>query len=125
MPIAQFSIFSWIILKPINTSHPHIRFAHQGFTQQEDDIKELLTKFWVQEELPIDNHSQLSPEEEKCETHFRTTYSRDSFSYYSFKRLIWTIQSANSTQNICNNVRIFLLNCLEMSTKDFTSTQQK
>ncbi|KAL6268187.1 hypothetical protein P5V15_001292 [Pogonomyrmex californicus] len=78
MPIAQFSIFGWIILGPINTSYSYVRLAHQ-----KDDIKELLTKFWIQEELPIDNHSQLSPEEEECEAYFRTTHSRDSSEHYT------------------------------------------
>ena len=57
--------------------------AHNATSQYDDrDTQELLTKFWVQEELPSDNSNQLTVEERNCEEHFLATHLRDSCGRY-------------------------------------------
>ncbi|XP_034944384.1 uncharacterized protein [Chelonus insularis] len=41
-----------------------------------EDIRELLTKFWVQEEVFISNQHQLSSLYQQCEDFFKSTHSR-------------------------------------------------
>ena len=83
MPIAQLSIFGWLILGPILSSSSHPLTAHHIKIQRHDsDLQELLTKFWMQEELPADHTTQLTLEEQQCEDHFKATHSRDSTGRY-------------------------------------------
>ena len=85
-PIAQLSIFGWLILGQVQpTSITHCS-AHNSTIQCDDRAaQELLTKFWVQEELPRDNSNQLTVEEWKCEEHFLATQSRDSSGRYTVR----------------------------------------
>ncbi|XP_020297239.1 uncharacterized protein LOC109861829 [Pseudomyrmex gracilis] len=82
MPIAQLSIFGWLILGPTNSVRSLSVPTHHVSVQREDEVQELLTKFWVQEEFPRDESPLLTPEEEECEAHFCATLSRDSFGRY-------------------------------------------
>ncbi|XP_036150704.1 uncharacterized protein LOC105833904, partial [Monomorium pharaonis] len=86
MPIAQLSIFGWLILGPVNRiSAGRTSTHHVAIQANEEAIHELLTKFWVQEEVPTHDVSVLTPEEQKCETHFRSTHSRDSSGRYTVR----------------------------------------
>lgn len=74
--IAQQTLFGWVILGPIPTSH-HLSFTIRKSCSN-DDLQSLLFKFWQLEEIP-NNHSNsvtLSPEESLCEQHFVTTHYR-------------------------------------------------
>ncbi|XP_011858460.1 PREDICTED: uncharacterized protein LOC105556014 [Vollenhovia emeryi] len=74
-PVAQLSIFGWIILGPINSTDSSSVCAYQVAAHKEDALQELLAKFWIQEEAPEDGQPTLTSEEEECETHFRTTHT--------------------------------------------------
>ncbi|XP_034195121.2 uncharacterized protein LOC117611275 [Osmia lignaria lignaria] len=81
--VAQLSIFGWLVIGPVNESSTKTNYSH--FAVAHDDqsnLQELLTKFWVQEESPMDVPSTLTPEEEECEIHFCATHCRDSTGRY-------------------------------------------
>ncbi|XP_046142903.1 uncharacterized protein LOC123988101 [Osmia bicornis bicornis] len=82
-PIAQLSIFGWLVIGPVEESHSNTHYSHFAVAQDEQsNLQELLTKFWVQEESPMDIPSTLTPEEEECESHFCATHSRDHTGRY-------------------------------------------
>lgn len=74
-PIAQLTIFGWILCDPVSTYIPHTVQAHH--CSIDHDLHELLARFWSQEESPSSTGSQLSAEEEACEQHYQSTHSRD------------------------------------------------
>ncbi|XP_011858971.1 PREDICTED: uncharacterized protein LOC105556483, partial [Vollenhovia emeryi] len=83
MPIAQLSIFGWLVLSPVSLSPLQMSTAHHIKVKQYDlDLQELLTRFWVQEELPTDATDQLTLEEQQCEDHYKATHSRDPTGRY-------------------------------------------
>ncbi|XP_046145421.1 uncharacterized protein LOC123988714, partial [Osmia bicornis bicornis] len=82
-PIAQLSIFGWLVIGPVNESHANTHYSHFAVAQDDQsNLQELLTKFWVQEESPMDTPSTLTPEEEECESHFCATHTRDHTGRY-------------------------------------------
>ncbi|XP_046145460.1 uncharacterized protein LOC123988755 [Osmia bicornis bicornis] len=82
-PIAQLSIFGWLVVGPVNESHSNTHYSHFAVAQDDQsNLQELLTKFWVQEESPMDIPSTLTPEEEECESHFCATHTRDHTGRY-------------------------------------------
>ncbi|XP_043276054.1 uncharacterized protein [Venturia canescens] len=83
MPIAQLSIFGWLVLGPVHsTPSTSCTTFHVKAQTDNNDLQQLLTKFWIQEELPSDAASTLTPEEQECEDHFRATHSRDASGRY-------------------------------------------
>ncbi|XP_076545702.1 uncharacterized protein LOC117610838 [Osmia lignaria lignaria] len=52
------------------------------FQDSDAALRELLTKFWIQEEPPTETTSQLTPEEQECENHFLATHGRDTTGRY-------------------------------------------
>ncbi|XP_011869280.1 PREDICTED: uncharacterized protein LOC105562806, partial [Vollenhovia emeryi] len=82
MPIAQLSIFGWLVLGPVKREATRTSTHHASTQVNEDDLNELLTKFWVQEEVPTHDVNQLTPDEQRCEEHFKATHSRDSSGRY-------------------------------------------
>ncbi|XP_034949287.1 uncharacterized protein [Chelonus insularis] len=83
-PIAQLSIFGWLILGPVapNSSVNHYHIHHATTITNHGDIQELLTKFWVQEEVPMSNQHQLSSLDQQCKDFFKSTHSRHSSGRY-------------------------------------------
>ena len=75
-PVAQLTHFGWVILGPTEDldSSPvissHVSVEH-------DDLRDILIRFWEQEEVPISTAADLTPEEAECEQHFQQTHSRD------------------------------------------------
>ncbi|XP_076549217.1 uncharacterized protein LOC143306777 [Osmia lignaria lignaria] len=84
MPVAQLSIFGWLVIGPARRRQARAYSSFNASIPQDSDaaLRELLTKFWIQEELPTENTSQLTPDEQECEDHFRATHSRDSTGRY-------------------------------------------
>ncbi|XP_011859874.1 PREDICTED: uncharacterized protein LOC105557286 [Vollenhovia emeryi] len=82
MPIAQLSIFGWLVLGPVNREATRTSTHHASTQVNEDALNELLTKFWVQEEVPTHDVNQFTPNEQRCEEHFKATHSRDSSGRY-------------------------------------------
>lgn len=80
-PIAQETIFGWVLSGPISPSD--ITLPAQGYHCSVDqDLQDILTKFWLQEEIPSSSDSSLSPDEIACEQHFISTHSRSSSGRY-------------------------------------------
>ena len=91
-PIAQLTYFGWVVLGPTEElgSSPVIS-SHVSVEHSRD----ILIRFWEQEEVPITTAADLTPEEAECEEHFQQTHSRDIsgrymvlFGYLSFRLLM-------------------------------------
>lgn len=94
-PIAQNSIFGWVISGPINAPvvnsfmssasvdpgasvSPNLRDNHISEINSHHCLSSLeneISKFWEVEEIPYTK--RFTPQEEQCERHFETTYSRN------------------------------------------------
>ncbi|XP_011313443.1 uncharacterized protein [Fopius arisanus] len=75
--VGQLTTFGWIIFGPlcnIDCSRKVSLSAARGSSNEQ--LTQLLQKFWVQEELPTakDATNELPPEERECEEHFRRTH---------------------------------------------------
>ncbi|XP_034946343.1 uncharacterized protein [Chelonus insularis] len=83
-PIAQLSIFGWLILGLVapNTSVNYYHIHHATTITNHEDIRKSLTKFWVQEEVPMSNQHQLSSLDQQYEDFFKSTHSRHSSGRY-------------------------------------------
>ncbi|XP_011858466.1 PREDICTED: uncharacterized protein LOC105556023 [Vollenhovia emeryi] len=88
MPIAQLSIFGWLVLGSVNREATRTSTHHAATQFNEDALNELLTKFWNQEEVPTHDVTQLTPNEQRCEKHFNTTHCRDSSERYIVRILL-------------------------------------
>ncbi|XP_046145552.1 uncharacterized protein LOC114881846 [Osmia bicornis bicornis] len=84
MPVAQLSIFGWLVIGPASTHQDHAYASFNASISQDSDaaLRELLTKFWVQEELPTETTSELTPDAQECENHFLATHGRDAAGRY-------------------------------------------
>ncbi|XP_034945910.1 uncharacterized protein [Chelonus insularis] len=81
--IAQDSIFGWMLIgSPHPTRCSSQRTHHAARVNSYQQVSDLLTKFWVQEEVPETLASQLSPDDQSCEDHYVTTHSRDQDGRY-------------------------------------------
>ncbi|XP_011874859.1 PREDICTED: uncharacterized protein LOC105565880, partial [Vollenhovia emeryi] len=80
-PIAQNSVFGWIISGPLPAVAEHVP-SHTSVQLCTFDVSlsEDLQRFWEIEELPPSQI--LSPQDEQCENHFRETHSRDDRGRY-------------------------------------------
>ncbi|XP_071577176.1 uncharacterized protein [Temnothorax nylanderi] len=86
MPIAQISIFGWLVLGPVDTSSSASAAVHHASIQERKDaLDELLAKFWTQEEVPASNTHDLTPDEQRCEEYYKSTVSRDSTGRYTVR----------------------------------------
>lgn len=81
LPLAQHTIFGWIIsgLIPTIDIDADIQIYHCCI---DHDLQELLTKFWSQEELTPAKDHNLHPDDAHCEEHFRSTFSREATGRY-------------------------------------------
>ncbi|XP_024892035.1 uncharacterized protein LOC112467583 [Temnothorax curvispinosus] len=80
------SIFGWLVLGPVDTSSSASAAVHHvSIQEREDALDELLSRFWTQEEVPASNNLELTPDEQRCEEHFKSTVSRDSTGRYTVR----------------------------------------
>ncbi|XP_043270546.1 uncharacterized protein [Venturia canescens] len=94
-PIAQNTVFGWIVLGPMDSSHQSAGLVHHAAVDHGyQELQDLLTQFWVQEEVSGSGESHLTPDEQECETHFLTTHKRDSDGRYVVRLLV---KSASGT----------------------------
>ncbi|XP_076397965.1 uncharacterized protein LOC143266315, partial [Megachile rotundata] len=79
-PIAQRTIFGWIISGPSSavSSFPRVSVHHSAV---DESLSQTLQKFWEIEELPSKVIAR-SPEDERCEKFFQVTTSRTSTGQY-------------------------------------------
>ncbi|XP_028982670.1 uncharacterized protein LOC107048746 [Diachasma alloeum] len=83
--VGQRTVFGWILSGPIECTNCSIKVSLSAVRESSNEqLLELLQKFWVQEELPNERSStsELSPDEYECEMHFRATHSRDNTGRY-------------------------------------------
>lgn len=80
-PIAQQTIFGWVLSGTISTDEI-VSPAPAHHCILDHELQELIARFWTQEELPAAKTSKLNKEEEECERHFLSTYSRDTTGRY-------------------------------------------
>ncbi|XP_043276074.1 uncharacterized protein [Venturia canescens] len=94
-PIAQNTVFGWIVLGPMDSSQQSAGLVHHAAVDHGyQELQDLLTQFWVQEEVSGSGESHLTPDEQECETHFLTTHKRDSDGRYVVRL---PVQSASGT----------------------------
>lgn len=80
-PIAQHTIFGWTLSG--STSSDLTSLPAQEYHCSIDlELKDILMKFWTQEELPLAAEPALSKDEADCERHFVTTHQRDGSGRY-------------------------------------------
>ncbi|XP_063981496.1 uncharacterized protein LOC135164771 [Diachasmimorpha longicaudata] len=80
-PSAQLTRLGWVIFGPTESvALAHTATAHLAVSNE--DLDGLLTRFWVQEEVPETSEIQLTDEEAQCEEHFRRTHTRDCSGRY-------------------------------------------
>ncbi|XP_015119507.1 uncharacterized protein LOC107042823 [Diachasma alloeum] len=83
--IAQQTTFGWVVSGPVCYMNCSEKSSLKGTTQTANQqLLELLKKFWVQEELPDtpSSSSVLSKAQAECEQHFIETHQRDSTRRY-------------------------------------------
>ncbi|XP_028982417.1 uncharacterized protein LOC107045061 [Diachasma alloeum] len=83
--VGQRTVFGWILSGPIECTNCSIKVSLSAVRESSNEqLLELLQKFWVQEGLPNERSStsELSPDEYECEMHFRATHSRDNTGRY-------------------------------------------
>ena len=73
--------FGWVVFGPTEElgSSTVVSFH---ISVEHDDFRDILIRFWEQEEVPITTAADLTPEEAECEKHFQQTYSRDTSGRY-------------------------------------------
>ncbi|XP_011884112.1 PREDICTED: uncharacterized protein LOC105571257, partial [Vollenhovia emeryi] len=79
-PIAQRTIFGWVLSGPVSAETSHSVQAHHCTADR--NLQDLLARFWTQEEFPTSVTSIRTEDEEKCEQHFLSTHTRDTTGRY-------------------------------------------
>ena len=80
-PTAQATIFGWVLFGP-SKSGPSAPKAQSYHVSIDEELYELLQRFWKLDEMPISSTSSLSAEQQQCEDHFKATHSRNSTGHY-------------------------------------------
>ncbi|XP_053598021.1 uncharacterized protein LOC106693372 [Microplitis demolitor] len=80
-PIAQSTSLGWIIYGSVDTATSKLT-AHGHHVAVDDQLQDLLTKFWYQEEPQTEFATRYTEEEEECEQHFVNTHYRQSDGRY-------------------------------------------
>ncbi|XP_011859713.1 PREDICTED: uncharacterized protein LOC105557154 [Vollenhovia emeryi] len=82
--VAQNTTLGWIVSGPLNSSSSSSRTVSilSCGTPSDLDLHDTLQKFWEQEDVTSITSSFITPEEQACEDHFRTTHSRDDTGRY-------------------------------------------
>lgn len=83
-PLAQLTIFGWVLSGPVSTSEVTSSATTQHCSVNQN-LQDLLRRFWIQEEIPSSANSHLSPKKTLCETHFKSTHFRDPEGRYIVK----------------------------------------
>ncbi|XP_046387356.1 uncharacterized protein LOC124156925 [Ischnura elegans] len=80
-PIATATALGWIISGETNFDYSQSTPTPTVLHSSEMSVDSLLQRFWLQEEINAVSVS-LTPEEQACESHFKSTYSRNSDGRY-------------------------------------------
>ncbi|XP_072766681.1 uncharacterized protein [Anoplolepis gracilipes] len=88
-PIAQQTIFGWILSGAASTDG--VTSPAQAYhCELDNELQDLISRFWRQEELPATKSYVLSKEEENCENQFLSIHSRDVTGRYIVCLLVKT-----------------------------------
>ncbi|XP_071581890.1 uncharacterized protein [Temnothorax nylanderi] len=80
-PIAQCTTLGWIVSGPVSNLDMNIKA--QGYhVKVEENLHDLLKRFWETEEIPNSKTVTLTPDEQECEDHFMDTHCRDASGRY-------------------------------------------
>ncbi|XP_024882335.1 uncharacterized protein LOC112461353 [Temnothorax curvispinosus] len=71
-PTAQQTIFGWVLCGPMSAAETPVS-AHAHHCSPDQELQDLLSRLWTQEEIPKSTTAELTEEEEECERHFLTT----------------------------------------------------
>ncbi|XP_070510434.1 uncharacterized protein [Cardiocondyla obscurior] len=82
MPIAQQTIFGWVLSGPTSLEVDTTMDRKTYHCSIDHDLQELIQKFWNQKEIQITEKATRSSDEEACEKHFLTTHTRDNTGRY-------------------------------------------
>ncbi|XP_063985390.1 uncharacterized protein LOC135166760 [Diachasmimorpha longicaudata] len=94
--VGQRTAFGWILSGPVKCTSCLTKISLSAVRESSNEqLLELLQKFWVQEELPIQHQqSELSIEELECEKHFQETHRRDESGRYIVRLPLRTSSAA-------------------------------
>ncbi|XP_063991158.1 uncharacterized protein LOC135169790 [Diachasmimorpha longicaudata] len=94
--VGQCTAFGWILSGPFKCTSCSTKISLSAVRESSNEqLLELLQKFWVQEELSIQHqHSELSTEELECEKHFQETHRRDESGRYIVRLPLRTSSAA-------------------------------
>ncbi|XP_063990371.1 uncharacterized protein LOC135169358 [Diachasmimorpha longicaudata] len=94
--VGQRTAFGWILSGPVKCTSCSTKISLSAVKESTNEqLLELLQKFWVQEELPIHHqHSELSIEELECEKHFQETHRGDESGRYIVRLPLRTSSAA-------------------------------
>ncbi|KMQ86610.1 bel12-ag transposon polyprotein [Lasius niger] len=113
-PVAQQTIFGWVLSGTISTDNITSP-AQAHHCTLDHDLQELLVRFWMQEELPESKNFKLSKDEEDCERHFLSTYSRDETGRYIVRLPL------KSEPSLLGDSRSRAIHCLNRLSKKLSS----
>ncbi|XP_046491153.1 uncharacterized protein [Neodiprion pinetum] len=83
-PIAFHTIFGWSVIEPAS-SNDSIQSSRSLHLVNNHDLQDLLTMFWVQEEVPTISNISHTTAEAACEEHFQATHTRDQPGHYQVR----------------------------------------
>ncbi|XP_053597666.1 uncharacterized protein LOC128668533 [Microplitis demolitor] len=84
LPIAHHHLRVDITRSSQHTHRPSITY-HTAVEQSTQQLQDLLSRFWTQEEIPGSKIKELNPEEEACEAHFQQIHQQDSSGRYKVR----------------------------------------
>ncbi|XP_011696421.1 PREDICTED: uncharacterized protein LOC105455072 [Wasmannia auropunctata] len=79
-PVAQLTALGWIISGPVSISRP--RSLAYSISRSDEQLNELVERFWQQEDISQPSSALLSEDEARCEEHFKSTHSRTQSGRY-------------------------------------------
>ncbi|XP_063988119.1 uncharacterized protein LOC135168131 [Diachasmimorpha longicaudata] len=93
--VGQQNVFRWILSGPVECKDCSPRISLSVVKESTNEqLLELLQRFWTQEELPTTQNSELLPDELQCETIFKSTHSRDKTGRYTVRLALRTSAEA-------------------------------
>lgn len=74
-PVAQFTHLGWIVSGLVSIlSNDLVRPQRAHFCSIDDELHNLVHRFWLQEEVGSRSQSDLTEDEKECESHFVSTH---------------------------------------------------
>ena len=117
--IAQSTIFGWVIIGPVNESSSPVSSSHHITVERSNqELLDMLQKFWLQEEIQVKENNQLCPADQQCEDHFRANHTRDNEGRYTVRIPL------NSSPNQLGRSDVTSQNCLMRTIKRLSNNSK-